>query len=45
MDKEHRLLLRDSDIWIRKLEQLTSLAMRSALRRGRSVFRADPGPR
>jgi hypothetical protein len=45
MDKEHRLLLRDSDIWIRKLERLTSLAMRSALRRGRSVFRADPGPR
>lgn len=45
MDKEHRLLLRDLDIWIRKLERLTSLAMRSALRRGRSVSRADPGPR
>jgi hypothetical protein len=41
----HRLLLRDPDIWMRKLERLTSLAMRSALRRGRSVFRADPGPR
>src|SRR5260221_97690 len=41
----HRLLLRDPDIWIRKLERLTSLAMRSALRRGCSVFRADPGPR
>ncbi len=41
----HRLLLRDPDIWIRKLEWLTSLAMRSALRRGRSVFRADPGAR
>lgn len=41
----YRLLLRDPDIWIRKLERLTSLAMRSALRRGRSVFRADPGPR
>src|SRR5260370_3904980 len=31
----HRLLLRDPDIWMRKLERLTSLAMRSALRRGR----------
>lgn len=41
----HRLLLREPDIWMRKLERLTSLAMRSALRRGRSVFRADPGPR
>jgi hypothetical protein len=41
----HRLLLRDPDIWMRKLERLTSLAMRSALRRGRSVFRADPGLR
>ncbi len=41
----HRLLLRDPDIWMRKLERLTSLAMRNALRRGRSVFRADPGPR
>lgn len=41
----HRLLLRDPDIWMRQLERLTSLAMRSALRRGRSVFRADPGPR
>jgi len=41
----HRLLLRDPDIWMRKLERLTSLAMRSALRRGRSVFRADPGSR
>jgi hypothetical protein len=41
----HRLLLRYPDIWIRKLERLTSLAMRSALRRGRSVFRADPGSR
>lgn len=41
----HRLLLRDPDIWMRKLERLTSLAMRSVLRRGRSVFRADPGPR
>src|SRR5260370_2506423 len=30
----HRLLLRDPDIWMRKLERLTSLAMRSALRRG-----------
>jgi hypothetical protein len=41
----HCLLLRDPDIWMRKLERLTSLAMRSALRRGRSVFRADPGSR
>jgi hypothetical protein len=41
----HRLLLRDPDIWMAKLERLTSLAMRSVLRRGRSVFRADPGPR
>jgi hypothetical protein len=41
----HRLLLRDPDIWMRKLERLTSLAMRCALRRGCSVFRADPGPR
>src|SRR5258708_12004461 len=41
----HRLLLRDPDIWMRKLERLTSLAMRSALRRGRSVFRADPRSR
>jgi len=41
----HRLLLRDPDNWMRKLERLTSLAMRSALRRGRSVFRADPGQR
>jgi hypothetical protein len=41
----HRLLLRDPDIWMRKLERLTSLAMRSVLLRGRSVFRADPGPR
>lgn len=41
----HRLLLRDPHIWMRKLERLTSLAMRSALRRGRSVFRADPGSR
>ncbi len=41
----HRLLLHDPDIWMAKLERLTSLAMRSALRRGRSVFRADPGPR
>jgi hypothetical protein len=41
----HRRLLRDPDIWMRKLERLTSLAMRSALRRGRSVFRADPGLR
>ena len=41
----HRLLLRDPDIWMRKLERLTSLAMRSALRRGCSVFRADPVPR
>jgi len=41
----HRLLLRDPDIWVRKLERLTSLAMRGALRRGRSVFRADPGSR
>jgi hypothetical protein len=39
----HRLLLRDPDIWVRKLERLTSPAMRSALRRGRSVFRADSG--
>lgn len=41
----HRLLLREPDIWIRKIERLTSLAMRSALRRGRSIFRAEPGPR
>ena len=41
----HRLLLRDPDIWMRKLERLTSLAMRSALRRGLPVFRADPGSR
>lgn len=41
----HRLLQRDPDIWMRKLERLTSLAMRNALLRGRSVFRADPGPR
>ena len=41
----HRLLLRDPDIWMRKLERLTSLAMRSALRCDRSVFRADPGSR
>jgi hypothetical protein len=41
----HRLLRRDPDIWMRKLERLTSLAIRSALRRGRSVFRADPGLR
>jgi hypothetical protein len=41
----HRLLLRDPDIWMAKLERLTSLAMRNVLRRGRSVFRADPGPR
>ncbi len=41
----HRLLQRDPDIWIAKLERLTSLAMRNALRRGRSVFRADPGLR
>jgi hypothetical protein len=45
MDKEHRLLLCDPDTWMCKLERLTSLALRSALRRGRSVFRADPGPR
>jgi hypothetical protein len=41
----HRLLLRDPDIWMAKLERLTSLAMRTSLQRGRSVFRADPGPR
>ncbi len=41
----HRLLLRDPDIWVRKLERLTSLAMHNALRRGRSVFRSDPGQR
>ncbi len=41
----HRLLLGDPDIWMRKLELLTLLAMRSALRRGRSVFPADPGLR
>ncbi len=40
-----RLLLRDPQIWLRKLERLTYLAMRGALRRGRSVFRADPGSR
>jgi hypothetical protein len=41
----HSLLLRDPDIWMAKLERLTSLAIRNALRRGRSVFRADPGSR
>ncbi len=41
----HRLLMQDPNIWLHKLERLTSLAMRSALRRGRSVFRAVPGPR
>lgn len=41
----HRLLQRDPDIWIRKLERLTSLTMHGALRRGRSVLRSDPGPR
>jgi len=41
----HRLLLRDPDIWVRKLERLTSLAMHNALRRGCSVFRSDPGQR
>src|SRR5258706_3358322 len=41
----HRLLLRDPDIWVRKLERLTSLAMHNTLRRGCSVFRSDPGQR
>ena len=41
----HRLLLRDPDTWMRKLERLTSLAMRSALWHSRSVLRSDPGPR
>ena len=40
----HRMLLRDPPIWMRKLEQLTSLALRSALQLGRAVFRADPEP-
>ncbi len=30
---------------MRKLERLTSLAMRNALQRSRSVLRSDPGPR
>lgn len=40
-----RLLERDPGIWIQKLERLTHLWMRAVLRRGRSIFRADPGPR
>lgn len=40
-----RQLQRDPDIWARKLERLTYLSIKSALRRGRSVFRADPGTR
>jgi hypothetical protein len=41
----YRLLQRDQEIWMKKLEQFTCLHMRIVLRRGRSVFRADPGPR
>ena len=38
----YRLLERDPYIWAPKLLRLAVLAMYSARRRGRSVFRADP---
>ena len=40
-----RIVQREPHIWAQKLERLTVLHMRSVLRRGRSVFRADHGDR